>query len=68
MDKYYVDINTMLGGGHEVHCCECSHLPNKENMIYLGFFSNCKEAIAEAKKHYENVYGCKHCCSKCHRN
>lgn len=66
MAKYYVNKNGQANGDHEVHEENCSWLPKAENRIYLGNFSNCKAAVAEAKKHYRQVNGCKHCSEDCH--
>lgn len=46
--KYYVNKNAQSGGEHEVHQSTCSYLPDAENLIYLGDFSSCKDAIKEA--------------------
>jgi hypothetical protein len=32
----------------------------------LGEFSNCKPAVREAEKHYNQVNGCKTCSNECH--
>ena len=64
--KYYVNKNPQTGGEHEVHQSTCSYLPEAENRIYLGDFSNCKDAIKEAKNHYDDVDGCYYCCNSCH--
>ena len=64
MDKYYVNKNAQETGEHEVHISSCSWFPNER--IYLGEFSDCRDAIKEAKKHYNNVDGCFYCCVKCH--
>jgi hypothetical protein len=66
MAMYYVNKNPQSSGEHEVHTGECYWLPNPENRLYLGSFSNCWDAIEDAKKHYSNVDGCKHCCEPCH--
>lgn len=66
MDFYYVNKNEQPTGEHEVHKLSCSHLPEERNRIYLGSFSSCSEAVREAKKHYDNVDGCKYCCPACH--
>ena len=45
MDYYYVNKNAQANGEHEVHTESCHHLPNKENIMRLGFFKNCNQAI-----------------------
>lgn len=69
MYKYYY-VNKVSTGNpnynHEVHTDDCYWLPSAENRIYLGYFSNCKDAIKEAEKYYNNVDGCAICCPSCH--
>lgn len=64
--RYYVNKNAQSKGEHEVHTGSCSYLPDADNRIYLGDFSNCKEAVKEARKYYDNVDGCYYCCNDCH--
>ena len=63
---YYVNKNTQPTGEHEVHSAECKYLPMLNNRIYLGYFDNCRDAIKEAYRYYDNVDGCYYCCSLCH--
>jgi hypothetical protein len=67
---YYVNDRAQSypeDGEHEVHTGNCSFLPKTENRTYLGIFTDCKEAIVEAKKIYKKVDGCYYCCEKCHK-
>jgi len=67
---YYVNKNSQTpleDGEHEVHEEGCSFLPDIENRLKLGTFYSCRDAIAEAKKHYEKVDGCYYCCYSCHK-
>ena len=66
MASYYVNKNAQPTGEHEVHQEGCSYLPDVNNRQYLGYFSNCKDAIREAKKVYTNVDGCYYCANECH--
>jgi hypothetical protein len=66
MAKYYVNENAQPTGEHEVHKEVCSYLPDYSNRKYLGDFSNCREAIRETKKYYDNVDGCYYCSNECH--
>ena len=66
MAKYYVNKNAQTTGEHEVHKEGCTYLPDKDNRIYLGDYTNCKPAITEAKTHYSNVDGCYWCSIDCH--
>lgn len=66
MDHYYVNKNAQLTGEHEVHKSGCSYMPDINNRIYLGSFSNCQDAVREARKYYSKVDGCYYCCPRCH--
>lgn len=66
MADYYVNSNQQANGDHEVHKAGCSWMPDKNNRIYLGNFSNCYEAVREAKKHYIKSNGCYYCSNECH--
>jgi len=66
MAYYYVNKNAQANGDHEVHTTGCSFMPNATNRIYLGDFSNCRQAVSEAKKHYTKSNGCYYCANACH--
>jgi len=66
MKAYYVNNNEQSNGDHEVHESGCSYMPKPENRTFLGSFINCKYAINEAKKYYDDVDGCYYCCPDCH--
>jgi hypothetical protein len=60
------------GGNFELHNEDaCAHLPNPENRLTVGYFSNCRDAMAAAKKKYPNVSndidGCYWRCHQCHK-
>lgn len=63
---YYVNKNVQLNGDHEVHRDGCDYIPDVSNRIYLGYFSNCRDAVNEAKKHYAQSNGCYYCSNECH--
>ncbi len=64
--KYYVCKNAQANGYHEVHRQGCSYLPNKDNVLYLGEFTDCGSAMGEAKKFYSQANGCYYCSQECH--
>jgi hypothetical protein len=66
MTSYYVNKQAQTSGDHEVHTGNCSRLPNQANQKYLGQFSNCRDAVREARKHFRQVNGCYYCCKPCH--
>lgn len=67
--KYYVNKNAQsISWDHEVHKSDCARLKlvALENRKYLWDFSNCRDAVREAKKYYSTADGCAHCSSSCH--
>ena len=66
MIKYYVNKQAQDNGDHEVHRLDCYYLPSEENQQYLGLFTNCHDAVQEAKKYYPISNGCKFCSRECH--
>jgi hypothetical protein len=66
MAYYYVNQNEQANGDHEVHERDCYWLPSEENRLYLGWFSNCREAVTAAKQYYRRCNGCWHCSRSCH--
>ncbi len=66
MPRYYVNKNAQSNGDHEVHqATECPTPANEANRLYLGDFSSCHGAVAEAKKHYSQSNGCANCSPAC---
>ncbi|MCI5211671.1 MAG: hypothetical protein D3910_23470 [Candidatus Electrothrix sp. ATG2] len=68
MAKYYVNdkTHTNPNNDHEVHTSTCHVLPSAANRTYLGEFTNCHDAVRQAKTIYTKVDGCIHCCKACH--
>jgi len=64
MTDYYVNRNAQRNGDHEVHKDGCQYMP--ANNFYLGNYSNCRDAVKEAKKTYSQSNGCYTCCRECH--
>lgn len=67
MKEYVVNKNVDKNGLHEVHEANCSHAPKSENALHIGVFSNCNNALLQARNIYSNVDGCKHCSLPCHK-
>ena len=63
---YYVNTNPEKGQNHEVHADGCNKMPLSKNRSYLGYFSNCSQAVEEAKKTYSDADGCFWCSRACH--
>ena len=66
MPIYYVNDNPQTDGYHEVHEESCSWLKLAISKTRLGYFSNCKDALAAAKKIYYNSDGYYYCSNPCH--
>lgn len=64
MKNYYVNLNAQPNGDHEVHAEGCTYMPSAKK--YLGLFSTCHGAVAEAKKTYSKSNGCYFCAPLCH--
>ena len=67
MERYYVNTNAQSTGEHEVHKDGCHKMPELQNRIYLGYFSDAKEAVSGARRYFSNVDGCYYCASEAHR-
>ena len=69
MKHYYVNKESTGNPNynHEVHTEDCQWMPTSHNRQYLGYFSNCFEAMKKAKEFYNNVDGCATCCPACHK-
>lgn len=71
MKSYYVNNNqqeSIDGRHHEIHEDGCDWLKKAHNTTFLGYFSNCKDAMTAAKRIYPNTAdGCYHCCIECHK-
>ncbi len=63
---YYVSTKPLENGDHEIHSVICKSLPGPDDRVYLGDFADCRAAIAEARKRFSGVNGCKFCSRKCH--
>jgi len=66
MYYYFVDKTARENGDHEVHRGGCRECPDDRNRIYIGFFSNCEEALAKASKFFSQVNGCSLCTKEYH--
>ncbi|WP_031427638.1 hypothetical protein [Flavimarina sp. Hel_I_48] len=66
MARYYVNRSAQKNGDHEVHKEGCYWLSLIASKKDLNLHSNCKTAVAEAKKTYPQSNGCKTCSVECH--
>jgi hypothetical protein len=63
---YYVNKNAQDNGDHEVHTTGCAHMPDPKNCQYLGSFTNCADAVRDARRYYPQSNGCYYCSRDCH--
>lgn len=71
MYQYILNKNPqpMLKGEHEVHLVGCSHGPEVQNRINLGYYPSCASAVTAARSAYTSwhIDGCAYCVPTCHR-
>ena len=63
MPHYYVSNRAEPNGDYLIHADSCGQLPN--DLLYLGEFSKCEEAVQRARAIYLRVNGCASCASTC---
>ena len=61
MAEFYVERVAQSDGTHIVHKSNCSMLPAKDAIQYLGAISNSGSALKKANQTYKLVNGCGHC-------
>ena len=69
MNKYILNKNSQSNGDHEVNVTRgCSYLPAVENRLDIGNFTNCQQAIIQAKTNWpgHSINGCYYCANACH--
>lgn len=66
---YYLNKNPQSSGQYELHTENCTFLKMTNDKEYIGYFSNCYEAIEEAKSKNpliaNKIDGCAFCCRPC---
>lgn len=63
---YYLNKNRQSSGDHEVHREDCRYVPAPKNRLELGEFTDCREAVREAKRRgYPTADGCSFCAPAC---
>lgn len=70
MSYFIMNARAQSNGDHEVHntTTGCIFMPAASNRIDLGWYLDCSDAVAEAKRLYKNrrINGCYHCARACH--
>lgn len=69
MKRYYLNLNQQPSGQYELHEENCTFIEDSKNMDYIGYFSNCFDAIEAAKEKYPSIAnhidGCFYCSRPC---
>ena len=66
--NYYVNDHAQINGDHEVHKQSCTWLALAKSKTFLGYYNNCRDAVAKAKTIYAKADGCVDCCPECHKS
>lgn len=66
--NYYFVKDTDAKGRHTIHSESCSFQTEHTRKIFIGYFTNGKEALAKAQGAHPNMIfeGCFWCCPECH--
>ncbi|QPK64164.1 hypothetical protein IVG45_04100 [Methylomonas sp. LL1] len=66
MAEFYIETNAQPNGDHIVHNANCSLLPAKDAIRYLGSIASCASAVKKAAESFKQVNGCPQCATTCH--
>lgn len=61
MAEFYIEKKASETGEHRVHSSTCSSMPTKDDMQYLGAFSNAAASVNKASNRYLRVSTCPKC-------
>ncbi|TCK08265.1 hypothetical protein [Marinobacterium mangrovicola] len=61
MAKYYLHLEAQKEAGNQIHESQCSHMPEKAELRYIGSYSNPKAAHYDVKMFYPQVSYCPDC-------
>lgn len=61
MAEFYVELNACDTGERFLHRAECTALPAKDTLRYLGAISNPTSAAKKASEFLKMVTPCPHC-------
>lgn len=61
MAKFYLDLEAKNEVGNQIHESQCSHLPAKESLQYIGSYSNAQAAHYDVKMYHSLVTYCPDC-------
>lgn len=66
MAEFYIETNAQANGDHIVHKANCSLLPAKDAIRYLGSIASSASALKKAAESFKHVNGCPQCASTSH--
>lgn len=61
MAEFYIETNAQPNGDHYVHFANCTLLPAKDAIHYLGSIASSASAIKRASEYFKNACGCPQC-------
>ena len=61
MAKYYLHLEAKENEGNQIHESQCSHMPEKAALRYIGSYSNPAAAHYDVKMYYPQVSYCPDC-------
>jgi hypothetical protein len=61
MAEFFIEIDAQGNGDHLIHKSDCSLLPAKEAIYYLGSISNINSAMKKAGERFTKPTGCTQC-------
>lgn len=59
---YYVTVGTDQNKYHLLHRKGCTHMPDKEALIFIGTLYNLSQALSSARINFKKVNPCIKCC------
>ncbi|KEA65616.1 hypothetical protein ADIMK_0138 [Marinobacterium lacunae] len=61
MAKYYLDLEPKSDVGNQIHDSQCSQMPAKSALRYIGSYSNPEAARYDVKMYHDQVSYCPDC-------
>ena len=64
MAEFYLEKTAQSAGEHLVHFDNCTAMPKRQEMIYLGSIASFESAWKSGKSYYNAISACPTCASK----
>ena len=61
MAEFYIETIAQPNGDHIVHNANCTALPDKQTIRYLGSIASCGGAVKKASEFFKQVKACQQC-------